>query len=192
MVHHSYRVLALILALGALVASCAVPALPASVPVSSTVTPVLPTPAPVPPTATTVPPTPAPVPPPATPAPPTSTPVPPTATAVPRPTETPSADASTAPERVDLEDFLPPGRGRDLLLMTCGGCHSVVCPLRGQRTAASWARIEQSHAIEKVPGLADEDLQVLFAYLAENFNDTKPEPEIPPQLASGGCSWGTE
>ena len=192
MVHHSYRVLALTLALGALVASCAVPALPASVPVPPTATPVLPTPAPVPPTATPVPPTPAPVSPTAAPVPPTPAPVPPTATAVPRATETPSADASTAPQQVSLEDFLPPGRGRDLLLMNCGGCHSIVCPLRGQRTAANWARIAQSHAIEKVPSLAEEDHQALFAYLAENFNDTKPEPEIPPQLAGGGCSWGTE
>ena len=101
-------------------------------------------------------------------------------------------EAGTAPQKVNLDDFLPPGRGRDLLLASCGSCHSIVCPLRGQRTLASWAGIQQSHAIDKVPGLAEEDRQALFAYLSENFNDSKPEPEIPPQLAQFGCSWGTE
>jgi hypothetical protein len=32
------------------------------------------------------------------------------------------------------------------------------------------------------------DYDTLFAYLAENFNNTKPEPELPEPLRQQGCT----
>jgi hypothetical protein len=38
--------------------------------------------------------------------------------------------------------------------------------------------------------MTEEDYDALFNYLEENFNDTKPEPRLPPQLREQGCSSG--
>jgi len=88
--------------------------------------------------------------------------------------------------RIDLGALLPPGRGRDLLLTNCDACHSIVCPLRGQRSAGHWENLKQQHT-GRLVGLPEEDYNTLFAYLSENVNDIRPEPRLPPQLAGQGC-----
>lgn len=93
--------------------------------------------------------------------------------------------SSTAP--VSLGDIFPEGLGRSMVLDTCGACHAAACSAIGQRTEARWANLKEDHR-DKVSDMSDEDYEVLFAYLADNFNDTKPEPVVPPQFLEGGCT----
>ena len=41
---------------------------------------------------------------------------------------------------------------------------------------------------EHVPSLSDADRQRIFTYLAANFNDTRPEPVVPPEFMDRGCT----
>lgn len=96
--------------------------------------------------------------------------------------------AQAAPKSGTLPQILPPGTGQTLLLQNCSSCHSAVCAVKGQRPAGRWAGLKEDHK-DKVTGLSDTDMNTLFAYLAENFNDTKPEPKLPPELAQqGSCT----
>ncbi len=99
-------------------------------------------------------------------------------------TPTPAGDTSGASS---LDAVIPPAPGRDLLYNNCTSCHSVVCSLIGQRTQGNWETIRKGHA-DRVPGLSQADQDVLYAYLVENFSDSKPEPELPPELREQGCS----
>lgn len=96
--------------------------------------------------------------------------------------------AQAAPKAGTLPQILPPGKGQTLLLENCSSCHSAVCAVKGQRPAGRWAGLKEDHK-DKVTGLSDADMNTLFAYLVENFNDTKPEPKLPPELAQqGSCT----
>ncbi len=101
------------------------------------------------------------------------------------------APASITPpgERVNLDSVAPPGRARDLIVENCGTCHSFVCAFRGQRTVEHWQTIKQDMR-DKVSQVSDQDYDALFAYLEANFNDQKPEPNLPPALQQLGCSSG--
>lgn len=149
------------------IAACA----PAAAPSSPTEAPAPPaTATPVPPTATSAPPT-------ATPEPPTATPEPPTAT---------PGDGSQ-PAKLDLNTIFPPGDGRELVLSSCESCHSWVCAVRGQRSREHWNTVQAAHQ-PLVPSLSDEEVNVLFQYLADNFNDSQPEPELPYPFNLLGCT----
>lgn len=102
--------------------------------------------------------------------------------------------ASKAPEAApapaapfSAASIFPPGPGRELVLNTCGSCHPVVCTARGQRTAERWESLKQDHK-DKLTSVSSADLNVMFSYLAKNFNDTKPEPQIPAELLQQGCT----
>jgi mono/diheme cytochrome c family protein len=96
--------------------------------------------------------------------------------------------AQAAPKAGTLPQILPPGKGQSLLLENCSSCHSAVCAVKGQRPAGRWAGLKEDHK-DKVTGLSDADMNTLFAYLVENFNDTRPEPKLPPELAQqGSCT----
>ncbi len=97
--------------------------------------------------------------------------------------------SSGQPGKVDLDKFLAPGRGRDLLVENCGGCHTFVCAVIGQRTVGRWENLKLAHR-RRVAALSDEDLNLLFAYLEANYNDAKPQPELPPELQGLGCNSG--
>lgn len=102
----------------------------------------------------------------------------------------PGAQTSAAPgagKPLNVGDIFPPGKGRDLVLDTCGSCHPVACTARGQRTATSWDSIKQGHQ-DKVTSMSEADLGTLFAYLKENFNDKKPEPVIPAEFLQQSCT----
>ncbi|MBF8249045.1 MAG: hypothetical protein HW374_1845 [Bacteroidetes bacterium] len=53
--------------------------------------------------------------------------------AVPTQAAFPVSDSAPA-QKLNLDDFAPPGKGRDLLVQNCSTCHSFVCAIRGQRT----------------------------------------------------------
>lgn len=95
----------------------------------------------------------------------------------------PSATAAGR-KRFDVEAFLPPARARELFFNYCVNCHSFVCSMRGQRSRERWDVFKFQHR-DKLVGLADADYELIFDYLKENFDDTKPEPELPPELLEG-------
>lgn len=103
-------------------------------------------------------------------------------------TAAPAAGATTAsqPKGTTLAQILPPGNGLTLLLNNCSSCHSVVCSVKGQRPVDRWESLKKDHK-DKVSSLSEADLSTLFSYLAENFNSTKPEPNLPPELAAQGA-----
>jgi hypothetical protein len=96
----------------------------------------------------------------------------------------PPAAAATTAEPATVADLLPPGPGRDQLLNNCSSCHNLACSVIGQRTAARWDSLKESHK-EKVP---DSDLEAVFGYLKVRFNDANPEPKVPPKFLQGGCT----
>ncbi len=104
------------------------------------------------------------------------------------------APATSTPQprlKVNLDTFAPPSRARDLILENCGTCHSFVCAFRGQRTVEHWQTIKRDMR-DKVSQLSDQDYDTMFAYLEVNFNDQKPEPQLPPEFQQLGCSSGVQ
>ena len=95
-----------------------------------------------------------------------------------------SAPAATAPVAASVGDLFPPGEGRESVLNNCTACHAVACSAIGQRTQARWDGLRETHA-GRVP---DEDLNAAFTYLKTNFDDSKPEPKVPPDFLAGGCT----
>ena len=80
-----------------------------------------------------------------------------------------------------LSDILPAGKGLPLLLENCGSCHSTACAVKGQRPKGRWLGLKKDHK-ERVAGLSDEEFDTLFSYLSENFNNSKPEPKLTPEM----------
>ena len=150
-------------------------------------TPLPPTPTPEPPTETPLPSIFTPEPPPtATPLPPTPIPEPPTATPE-LPTATSASESNT--RTVNFDEIFPLGheQQRDLVIYSCGSCHSWACTVMGQRPIDHWTTIKATHR-DFVSTMGDEDYDLLFSFLAENFNDTKPVPDLPEALESLGCT----
>jgi hypothetical protein len=88
-----------------------------------------------------------------------------------------------------MDEIFPPGHEteRDLVIYTCGSCHAWVCAVIGQRPVEHWTTVQATHK-DKASGLDDEEYTLLFDFLAENFNDTKPEPDLPEALRDQGCT----
>lgn len=102
--------------------------------------------------------------------------------------EPPATKAAEATKAVfTLASVFPEGPGRDKVMGACGSCHSVVCVTRGQRTPERWESIKAGHR-DKLADTSIADLDGMFAYLAANFNDRKPEPAVPAELAQQGCT----
>lgn len=156
---------------------------PTTAPAQSTATP-MPTTAPVQPTATVQPtltltrptattqPTPTLAQPTAT-VQPTKSPAQPTAAVQPT-----APSSSSGQPKLNLDDYLPKGVGRDLLLRDCTSCHSFVPIVTGQRPNDRWSSLKSDHK-DKASSVSESDYNTVFAYLIENFNNTKPEPKFP-------------
>lgn len=97
------------------------------------------------------------------------------------------ATAAQADQPETIGDLFPEGEGRTLVLNNCASCHAVACAAMGQRSPARWSSIEESHR-EHVPSLSDQELETIFSYLQEHFDDTQPEPEIPAAFLQRGCT----
>ena len=86
-----------------------------------------------------------------------------------------------------IAELFPDGGGKDLVLNNCSSCHAVACSAIGQRTNARWDNLKEDHR-DKASSLPEDDLETLFAYLKENFNDSQPEPMVPAHFLEGGCT----
>src|SRR2546430_1116707 len=73
-----------------------------------------------------------------------------------RPQSTPAVSTEKPPGQSSLASIFPSGPGRELVLNTCGSCHSTACAARGQRTAERWDRIKKNHK-DKLTGSRSED-----------------------------------
>jgi len=98
----------------------------------------------------------------------------------------PAARAEPA-KRFNTGSIFPEGPGRELVVNNCGSCHSLVCAALGQRTAARWESIREDHR-DKLTATRAADLKLMFSYLAANFNETKPEPQVPAAMLQQGCT----
>ena len=99
----------------------------------------------------------------------------------------PAATAGTPAQPATVADLFPAGEERQMVLSNCATCHAVACAAIGQRSAARWETLASSHR-EHVPNLPDADRQRIFAYLSANFNESRPEPIVPPEFMDRGCT----
>jgi hypothetical protein len=86
----------------------------------------------------------------------------------------------------EIDAIFPATGDRGRVLNHCSTCHAVSCAAIGRRTPDRWTAVEVSHQYY-IPGLSIEDFGKIFTYLRRNFNDTLPEPTVPPALLEGGC-----
>src|SRR3954454_10870847 len=92
--------------------------------------------------------------------------------------------APTGPEPANVTEIFPAGQGRDVVLNNCSSCHNLACSAIGQRTAARWDSLRESHKDK----ITDADAAAAFSYLKSHFNDANPEPKVPPKFLQGGCT----
>lgn len=88
---------------------------------------------------------------------------------------------------LDMDAIFPPGEGRVILLNNCQSCHSWVPVVVLGMAEDEWARWRQEHR-QRVPGISDEQFEVLYSYLVTNFNPNTPVPDLPPGMLE---SWTT-
>ena len=81
-------------------------------------------------------------------------------------------------------EVFPDGAARDLVLNNCGSCHNVACAAMTPRSAARWDGLKAAHT-DRVPGV---NLDVVFGYLKEHFNEGKSLPKVPAAFLEGGCT----
>jgi len=92
-----------------------------------------------------------------------------------------------APAPATIGDLFPEGEGRVMVLNNCSSCHAAACAATGQRTLTRWSAIQSSH-MDRLPGLSEPEMDTLFHYLATNFNDSLPEPNVPAAFLATGCT----
>lgn len=100
------------------------------------------------------------------------------------PEAAPAATVAAGAEPRTVADLFPEGPAKAMVLNNCSTCHAVACSVIGQRSAERWDALREGHK-ERV---ADVDLETVFAYLKGNFDDSKPEPKVPPAFLEGGCT----
>ncbi len=101
----------------------------------------------------------------------------------------PSAQASPTTDsasetKINLNEYFPPGPGRDLTLESCMGCHSVAPIVIARKTKGEW----DSNAVEhrgNVSRLSDAEYKQIYDYLTATFYPGKPVPKLPPELLRG-------
>ena len=93
----------------------------------------------------------------------------------------------SGPVVATVADLFPEDPAKQMVLSNCTSCHAVACSVIGQRPEARWMDLEAAHR-EHVPSLSDAEREQIFAYLAANFNDTRPEPNVPPEMIQAGCT----
>lgn len=114
----------------------------------------------------------------------------PAPTEAPEPTAAPAEETKSTegPTVMDLDKVFPPGRGRELAIMGCTGCHNFVPLVILQFTEEEWDRNARDHR-DRVSSMSDEDYEILYAYLKENFGPDDPVPELPQELLDQWTSY---
>ena len=110
------------------------------------------------------------------------------ASSPPPPQAAKTASADTQPAKVNIDEIFPSGRGRDLLLSNCTGCHTFVPIVVLQMTKEAWERNSRDHR-GRVAALSDADFKTLYDYLIANFNPDRPVPKLPKELLDTWTSY---
>ncbi len=104
------------------------------------------------------------------------------ASAAPKPAGASSAAATGSSEaKLDMDKIFPPGDGRDLVLLNCTNCHTFVPIALARKTPDEWRSHRTQHR-DRVPGLTDAQVDIVYAYLTTNFAPGRPLPELPEDL----------
>ena len=96
--------------------------------------------------------------------------------------------AAKVSAKVDIDKIFPSGKGRDLILNNCTGCHTIVPIVVLQMTRDAWERNSRDHRA-RVTALSDEEFKTLYEYLIANFNPQRPVPELPTALLDTWTSY---
>ena len=96
--------------------------------------------------------------------------------------------AAKASAKVDIDEIFPSGKGRDLVLNNCTGCHTIVPIVVLQMTKDAWERNSRDHRA-RVTALSDAEFKTLYDYLIANFNPQRPVPELPKELLQTWTSY---
>lgn len=100
------------------------------------------------------------------------------------PAATKASSTSSGTAKIDFNALFPAGPGRDLVLESCMGCHSVAPILVARKTKSEWDTTAGNHR-EIVSRLSDAEYKQIFDYLTATFNPTKPPIDLPPELLRG-------
>ncbi len=85
---------------------------------------------------------------------------------------------------MDLNEFFPPGEGRDLVLHNCGNCHIVGAIVVVQFTEGQWQANQDSHR-KRFTALSEEEFETIYDYLKTNFYPGRPHPDVPEEFLKG-------
>ena len=88
---------------------------------------------------------------------------------------------------IDMDAIFPEGPGRNILLNNCQSCHTWAPVVLLGMNEDEWNRWRQDHR-QRVPGIPDDQFEILFDYLVTNFNPNTPVPDLPPAMLE---SWTT-
>lgn len=103
----------------------------------------------------------------------------------------PAAEVGGVTSTVDVDAILPAGRDRDLVLNNCQTCHSLMPIVVLQMDKDAWQRNSLDHR-QRVPGVSDEDYQMLYTYLSSHFNPSRAVPTLPKELLESWTSRGND
>ena len=100
----------------------------------------------------------------------------------------PPAKSSGATTELNMDELFPPGEGRELVLQYCTNCHTITPILLTRFDADGWKSHRANHQ-SRVPGLTDAQADILWAYLTEHFNPSRPIPELPEEMLQTWTSY---
>jgi uncharacterized membrane protein len=72
-------------------------------------------------------------------------------------------------------------KARNLILNNCTSCHAFVPIVLQQFDVAGWGGLLSRHR-SRVPQLSDAQVAEIKTYLAANFNESMPPPDLPAEL----------
>ena len=89
----------------------------------------------------------------------------------------PQADS----QKPKSDDPLPEGKGKDVVMRLCSGCHAVTVFSKERHTPEKWASIVDN-MVSKGMDATDEELDTINTYLSTNLAAPKEAPSAtPPQ-----------
>jgi mono/diheme cytochrome c family protein len=89
----------------------------------------------------------------------------------------PQADS----QKPKSDDPLPEGKGKDVVMRLCSGCHAVTVFSKERHTPEKWASIVDS-MVSRGMDATDEELDTINTYLSTNLAAPKEAPPAtPPQ-----------
>ena len=92
-----------------------------------------------------------------------------------------AAATGSSGARLDMDKIFPPGEGRELILQNCTNCHTFV-PIALARNAPNEWRSQRTQHRQRVPGLTDAQVDIMYGYLIKNNAPGRPLPELPEDL----------